>query len=131
MVTFSRMEDDCVFCKIIAGQIPAHKIYEDDSYLAFLDIHPQASGHIQVIPKKHYRYVWDVPEEEFSNYFAVVHRLAKALQNTFGTDMVYSRVMGDEVPHAHVWLFPAPQLAKGEKSDLESNAKKIRETLGN
>jgi len=121
--------DDCVFCKIVTGEIQSHVVYEDGQYQAFLDIHPQAPGHIQVIPKKHYRFVWDVPENEFGAYMSVVHKLAKTLQNTFGTDMVFSRVMGDEVPHAHVWLFPNPHLASGDKNDFKGNAEKIRKAL--
>jgi histidine triad (HIT) family protein len=123
------METDCIFCKIVAGEIPAYKVYEDGEYLAFLDIHPQSPGHVQVIPKKHYRYVWDVPKENFQTYFGIVQTIAKAIQNTFSTDMVYSRIMGDEVLHAHVWLFPAPQLAKGDAQDLKGNAEKIKNTL--
>jgi histidine triad (HIT) family protein len=82
-----------------------------------------------VIPKKHYRFVWDVPETEFSAYMAVVHTLAKAIQGTFGTDFVFSRVMGDEVPHAHVWLFPHPKEAKGDTNDFAGNAEKIKKAL--
>lgn len=121
--------DDCVFCKIVVGEVPAHVVYEDGAHLAFLDINPRSPGHIQVIPKKHYRFVWDVPEKEFGVYMAAVQKLAKALQKTFGTDMVFSRVMGDEVPHAHVWLFPDPRKAGGEKNDLEANAQRIRDAL--
>lgn len=121
--------DDCIFCKIVAGEIPAHMVYEDDAHLAFLDINPQSPGHIQVIPKKHYRFVWDVPEENFGAYMTVVRTLAKTLQNTFGTDMVFSRIIGDEVPHAHVWLFPNPKEAEGDKNDFEGNAGKIRNAL--
>lgn len=116
---------DCVFCKIVAGEISSHKVYEDAEYLAFLDIHPQSPGHIQVIPKKHYRFVWDVPKADFIAYMNVVHKLAKALQGTFGTDFVFSRVMGDEVPHAHIWLFPHPKEAKGDANDFAENTKKI------
>ncbi len=53
--------NDCIFCKIVSGDIPAHKIYEDEKYLAFIDIHPQTPGQVQVIPKEHYRWVWDMP----------------------------------------------------------------------
>lgn len=122
-------KNTCVFCKIVASKIPAYPVYEDEQYLAFLDINPHSPGHIQVIPKKHYRYVWDVPETEFGDYMAVVHTLAQALQGTFGTDMVFSRVMGDEVPHAHVWLFPNPKEARGDKNDFEGNTEKIRNAL--
>lgn len=122
------METNCIFCRIAAGEIPSFKAYEDEHYLAFLDNRPQSPGHVQVIPKKHYRYVWDV--EDFEGYMQVVQKVAKALQGTFGTDMVYAKVMGDEVHHAHVWLFPAPQLAKGEMRDFDGNAERTRTRLG-
>jgi histidine triad (HIT) family protein len=120
---------DCIFCKIVAGEIPAEKVYEDADYMAFMDIHPQSPGHIQVIPKKHYRYVWDVPESEMPKYFTIVQKLAKALQDTFETAAVFSKVMGDEVAHAHVWLFPNPYEAKGDPMDFKGNAEKIRAKL--
>lgn len=118
---------DCVFCKIVAGEIPAHKVYEDENFLAFLDINPQAPGHTQVIPKKHYRWVWDVPNP--GEYFAATQKVAKAIQKSFGTEMAISKIVGDEVHHAHVWLFPNPKEAVGDKKDFEANAKKIRENL--
>jgi len=121
--------DNCVFCKIANGGIPSNKVYEDDAFVAFLDINPQSPGHIQVIPKKHYRFVWDVPEKEFGAYANVILKLANVLRGLFGTDMVFSRVMGDEVPHAHVWLFPNPSQAKGNTKDFEGNAEKIRKAV--
>ena len=118
---------DCIFCKIVLGEIPAHKIYEDDQYLAFLDIHPQSAGHVQVIPKKHYRWVWDVPT--VGEYFEVVRKIAKAEQKAFGNETVFSKIMGDEVPHAHVWIFPNPHTSGGDPTDLTGNAKKLRAFL--
>lgn len=118
--------DGCIFCKIVRGEIPAHTIYEDDDFLAFLDIHPQSPGHAQVIPKKHYRWVWDVPN--VGAYFEVVRKIAKAQQKVFGTEWILSKIIGDEVMHAHVWVFPSNE-AKGDKNDLEGNVKKLREAL--
>jgi len=121
-------QDSCVFCKIVKGEIPSHKVYEDDAFLAFLDIHPQSPGHTQVIPKSHFRWVWDVPQA--GRYFEVVRTIAKAMQNLFGPiDEVHSRIMGDEVHHAHIWIYPSPQKAHGDKMDLEGNAQKIRDAL--
>jgi histidine triad (HIT) family protein len=121
-------ETNCVFCKIVAGEIPSTKVYEDDEFLAFLDIHPQAPGHTQVIPKEHYRWVWDVPNA--GKYFEVARKIAKAMQNTFGpVDEVHSRIMGDEVHHAHIWIYPSPHKAHGDKMDFKANAEKIRAAL--
>jgi histidine triad (HIT) family protein len=132
------LQTSCIFCKIIKREISAHIVYEDENFLAFLDIHPQAPGHTQVIPKAHHRWVWDLPAEAASakagvptigHYFEVVQKIAKAQQKAFGTEAVWSRIMGDEVPHAHIWVFPNPHLAEGDPTDFETNAKKTREVL--
>lgn len=123
---YSAFMNDCVFCKIARNEIPATKVYEDEQFLAFMDINPHAPGHIQVIPKEHYRWVWDFPT--IGAYFEVVQKLAKAMQKAFH-ESVRSRVMGDEVHHAHVWLFPSPEGTPGDKNDLALNAKKIIEAL--
>lgn len=113
---------DCLFCKIAKGEIPSYKIYEDDNFLAFLDINPQSPGHVQVITKEHYRWVWDVPN--VGDYFEVVRKIAKAQQKAFGTDFVLSKIIGDEVEHAHIWVFPNSNVS-GNLKDFESNAEKI------
>ncbi len=95
---------DCIFCKIIAGEIPSYKVYEDDNFFAFLDISPLNPGHTLIIPKKHYRWVWDVPN--IGEYYQVVGKTAKAIKKAFSTDWVISLVVGEAVPHAHVWLIP-------------------------
>ncbi len=120
--------NDCIFCKIVRGDIPAHKVYEDEKFLAFLDIRPLAPGHTLIIPKRHYRWVWDVPD--IGAYFETVRTVAQALQRAFGPiDEVHARIVGEEVPHAHIWLYPAPDKAKGDKNDFEANAEKIRRAL--
>ena len=119
---------DCIFCKIVRSELPSHKVYEDENYLAFLDIHPQAPGHTLIIPKTHYRWVWDIPN--IGPYFEVVKKIAKAMQQTFGSiEEIHSRVIGEEVPHAHVWLYPAPGKSAGDKNDFAGNAKKLRHAL--
>ncbi|MEM1535479.1 MAG: HIT family protein [Candidatus Pacearchaeota archaeon] len=96
--------EGCIFCKIVAGEIPCYKVYEDSNYLAFLDINPRNPGHTLVIPKKHYRWVWDV--EDIAGYYQVVGKIANAIRKALATDWVVSLVLGEEVPHAHVWLVP-------------------------
>lgn len=123
---YPRAMDNCIFCKIVSGEIPATKIYEDKNFLAFLDIHPQSPGHAQVIPRAHYRWVWDVPS--VGEYFEVVKKIAKAEQKAFGTDWILSKIVGDEVAHAHIWVFPSDE-AKGDKNDLAANAEKLRAQL--
>jgi len=120
-------EKDCIFCKIVKGEIPAKKVYEDENFLAFLDIHPLAPGHTQVIPKKHYRWVWDLPSQtetpgNIGEYFKVAQKIALAQKKAFGADIVRSQVYGEEIFHAHIWLWPE---TVGDEKDLDGNAKKI------
>lgn len=117
---------DCVFCRIIAGEIPAQKVYEDDSFLAFLSIDPVSPGHTLVIPKQHYRWVWDVPNA--GAYFEAARKIALAQKKAFSTDMILSRIVGEEVPHAHIWIYPDPA-TRDDKKDLPGNAEKIRHFL--
>lgn len=117
---------DCVFCKIVNGEIPSHKVYEDENFLAFLDIRPHTPGHTQVIPKKHYRWVWDTPN--VGEYFEVVRKVAKAQQKAFQTDFILSKIVGDEVPHAHIWVFPNDKVSDDPK-DFSSNAEKIKKEI--
>lgn len=118
-------DPNCIFCKIVAGEIPCYKVYEDEKFLAFLDIHPQTAGHVQVIPKEHERWVWDV--ENVGEYFEVARKIAKAEQKAFATELIRSQVFGDEVPHAHIWVWPHEN--KGEKTSFEKNAEKIKAAL--
>lgn len=128
--------ENCIFCKIVKGEIPAHKVYEDENFLAFLSIDPREAGHVQVIPKEHYRWVWDLPSEALAKegepnigeYFEVVQKIAKAQQKSFGVEMIRSQVYGEEVPHAHVWLWPGEPTGEDPK-DFEGNAEKIKRAL--
>ena len=95
---------DCIFCKIVSWQLPCYKVYEDNDFFAFLDIRPLNPGHTLVVPKKHYRWVWDV--ENIDIYYKVVQKIVNWLKKTFNTDYIVSLVFWEEVPHAHVWLVP-------------------------
>jgi len=119
---------NCIFCKIAAGEIPCWKIYEDREFLAFLDINPFVDGHTLVIPKKHYRWVWDIPKLE--KYFEVVRKIATHFQKVTGDEFVASLIWGLDVPHAHIHLLPKPYglklFALGERKKLTSKkAQKI------
>lgn len=96
--------DSCIFCKIVAGEIPSYKIYEDEHYLGFLDISQITNGHTMLIPKKHYRWVWDI--ENIGEYFEVAQRIAKHIQEVSGEEMVVSAIWGEQVPHAHFHFVP-------------------------
>ena len=129
------IKTDCIFCKIIAGEIPGEVVYENEHFLAFCDITPQAPGHVQVVPKRHYRWVWDLPtsseagpdEPSAGAYFETAQTIARAQQKAFDTDWIISKIVGEEVEHAHIWVFPGD--AEGDKNDIEGNAQKIRKTL--
>lgn len=118
--------NDCIFCKIIKREIPSHIVYEDDNFLAFLDIHPQSPGHTQIIPKDHIRWVWDHPN--IGSYYEIVKKIALAQRKAFDTDFILSKVVGDEVPHAHIWVFPNSEVT-GDKNDFETNKNKIIDNL--
>lgn len=94
--------DNCIFCKIVRKEIPCHQVYENGNFLVFLDVHPRNEGHCLIIPKKHYRWVWDIKEE----YSTILNKLAQALKRAFYTDFVVSFIIGEEVPHAHIHLVP-------------------------
>jgi histidine triad (HIT) family protein len=96
--------ENCIFCKIAKKEIPCFEVYEDEKFLAFLDINPRNPGHTLVIPKEHFRWVWDVPY--LGEYFEVVGKIAKAIQKAMKTDFVVSFIIGEEIPHAHIHLVP-------------------------
>jgi histidine triad (HIT) family protein len=96
--------EDCIFCKIAGSEAESHRVYEDDEFVAFLDIRPLNPGHTLVVPRKHYRWVWDVPN--IGEYYKVVRKIAQAMKKAFDTELVVSLVVGEAVPHAHVWLVP-------------------------
>jgi histidine triad (HIT) family protein len=95
-----------IFSKIIAGEIPAHKILENDQYLAFLDLRPVNPGHTLVIPKKEIDYIFDIEDEPLAGLMAFAKKVAKAIQKTVPCQKVGVMVAGLEVPHAHIHLIP-------------------------
>jgi len=97
--------DDCIFCKIISGEIPCYKVYEDKEFIGFLDINPVSEGHTILIPKKHFRWVYDVPN--FSEYWQVAQKIALNIKNsTLNPEYISFLTMGNEVPHAHIHIIP-------------------------
>jgi histidine triad (HIT) family protein len=97
---------DSIFTKIINGEIPSHKIYEDEYTYAFLDIHPVSSGHTLVIPKKQVEFVWDLDDETYQHLQATVKKVALRLRETLQVPYVGVQVVGVDVPHAHTHLIP-------------------------
>jgi len=95
---------DCLFCKIVAGEIPCQKVYEDDKFLAFLDIKPQSPGHTLLIPKTHYRWVYYV--ENYSEFWEKAREIAFQLKDKYQAKFISFLTLGDEIPHAHIHLIP-------------------------
>lgn len=98
--------DNCIFCKIAKGEIPAHKTFENDEFVAFLDIHPKAPGHTLLIPKAHYQWFTDLPDDLYAKLFEHAKVLARELKQQNGADYVHLSIVGKDVPHAHVHLIP-------------------------
>lgn len=118
----------CVFCGIVAKSIPSHTVFENERFLAFLSIDPISAGHTLIIPKEHYRWVWDVPQ--IGEYFEVCAHIARAQQKAYGIEAIHSKVVGEEVHHAHIWIFPDPhQSNKSDAKNLAAHAEKIRTAL--
>jgi len=101
-----------IFTRIINGEIPCHKIYEDDKTIAFLDIHPAQPGHTLVVPKVQVDHFDDLEDEDYQAVWATVKRIAKAQKKAFGRKRVGIHVVGLDVPHAHVHVVPFDTLAE-------------------
>ncbi len=105
------MTNDCIFCKIVKGEIPSHKVYEDDKTLAFLDINPVHAGHTLVIPKEHSRNIFEIAEDDWVAVQKTVHRVAQAIEKSLDKDGVNLLMnnrehAGQVVDHSHVHLIP-------------------------
>lgn len=103
---------DSIFTKIIKGEIPCHKVYEDEKTLAFLDISPTQPGHTLVVPKRQIEFLWDMNDEEYEAVMQTVKKVARRLREVLGVKYVGIRVIGEEVPHAHVHLVPFNTVAE-------------------
>lgn len=95
-----------VFSKIVAGEIPCHKIAEDSEFFAFLDIHPVATGHTLVIPKEEVDYLFAIDDEKLGRMMAFAKRIARAQEQAIPCRRIGVTVIGLEVPHAHIHLVP-------------------------
>ena len=105
---------DSVFTKIIKGEIPSHKVYEDDKTLAFLDIHPQQPGQVVVVPKTQANFVWDLEENDYQALMATVQKVGRRLREVFPEKQrVGVMIEGLDVDnHAHVVVFPFDSAAE-------------------
>lgn len=135
---------DCLFCKIVAGEIPASKVYEDEQILAFLDISQATPGHTLVIPKEHYRNIFDLDPQVAQALFGQVPGLARRLKQALGAKGINvinnsEKVAGQTVFHTHIHLLPRFgqedgldirfQTQEPDFEHLAQLAQKIRETV--
>jgi histidine triad (HIT) family protein len=126
--------ENCLFCKLVTGEIPHHTVYEDKDFIAFLDIFPRTKGHTLVIPKRHYRWVYDV--SNFEQYWGCVLKVTKMLQKSLKPYFITYVTHGLQVPHAHIHIMPryekgnefVPDIQKTSQEELEKILKKITRT---
>lgn len=105
------MKSDCIFCKIVAGEIPSNKIYEDDTAFAFLDITPINLGHTLLIPKEHHANLYDMPDDILAHMAPVIKKLAIGIKNATRAEginigMNNDAAAGQIVGHAHIHIMP-------------------------
>jgi histidine triad (HIT) family protein len=135
-------EDQCVFCRISKGELPAHVVYEDERYFAFLDINPFSRGHTLVCPRRHGETVWDMNEAEIGGLFMTASRVSKAVVAATGADgfrfvQNNGEAANQVVAHVHVHVIPVVMANKGkpmdrvrfEQREMEETAAGIRREL--
>lgn len=122
-------KQDCIFCMIVAGEAPSHKVWEDDRHLAFLSIFPNTKGVTVVIPKEHYgSYVFEVPEEVTTNLLKAARKVAKILDTKLETNIRTGLIFeGFGVDHLHAKLFPMHGSRQKEWAKIESSVEKYFE----
>lgn len=99
-----------IFSKIVNGEIPCYKVYEDDEFLAFLDVFPVAKGHVLVIPKKETDYIFDIEDQSYARMWQFAKKISKALRLSVSCERIGISVIGLEVAHAHIHLLPINSL---------------------
>jgi histidine triad (HIT) family protein len=130
--------ESCIFCKIIAGEIPAAKIYEDDKCLGFLSIEPVSFGHALLIPKEHCANMAETPDELVAYLYVKIKELMPKIKEAMGADYVALSVVGTDVAHFHIHLIPRrfddglagfwPAKKYGE-GEMDEAAEKIKEKI--
>jgi histidine triad (HIT) family protein len=103
------LPDDCVFCRIVAGDLDAHLVFEDDDHIAFLDNRPLFPGHSLLIPREHHEAIWDLPEQKVGPLFAAARLLSVAVREARGAEGAFvacNNIVSQSVPHLHVHVVP-------------------------
>jgi diadenosine tetraphosphate (Ap4A) HIT family hydrolase len=119
--------EDCIFCKIVNGEMPCHKVWEDDNFLAFLSIFPNTEGVTVVIPKEHYpSYAFDMPEDKLFELISAVKKVAKLIDSKLDDVARCAMVFeGDGVAHVHAKLFPMHGTKHADWKPIHSNVDKF------
>ncbi|MBI2581316.1 HIT family protein [Candidatus Woesearchaeota archaeon] len=107
----AKRANDCIFCKIIEGGLPAYKVYEDTNVMAFLDIFPIHPGHVLVVPKRHYTDIFDTPEKDLQNVIAAAKKISPAVMKATNADAINIGMnnrpaSGQVVMHTHLHVIP-------------------------
>lgn len=120
--------DKDIFCKIVDGEIPSNKIYEDDKCIAFLDINPETNGHTLVVPKTHYKDLYDIDDVTFTHIFSVAKKLADKIVNTLGaTGVTFTQNNGDPQLVKHFHLHIVPYYVNNELIDVKDIFNKLKD----
>jgi histidine triad (HIT) family protein len=98
--------NDCIFCKIVRSELPADLTFENEYVVAFPDIHPLATGHTLLIPREHYTWFYEVPEDIANELFKAAQELAVKLKSEYSADYIELKIIGIDVPHTHIHLIP-------------------------
>jgi histidine triad (HIT) family protein len=113
-------QEPSIFTKIIRGELPSHKVYEDERTLAFLDIYSPVAGHTLVIPKTQVEFVWDLDPADYEAVMVTAQKVAKRLRDVLGVPYVGEKVVGVDVPHAHVHLIPFTSTSDFHQAGVEN-----------
>jgi histidine triad (HIT) family protein len=135
---------DCIFCKIVAGEIPAIKVLDEDKVLAFMDINPASRGHMLVVPKNHAENIFEISDADLTAVMGAVKRCAGAVKEALGAEgitvlQLNGKASDQLVPHLHVHIMPRWekdgmsvsqwQMGNGDREELQEIARKIQEYL--
>jgi histidine triad (HIT) family protein len=123
------MNEPTIFTRIINGEIPCYKVYEDEKTIAFLDIHPVAEGHTLVVSKAEVPYVWDLSPEDHRAVYDTVQKVGRRLREVVGTPYVGEMVVGTDVPHAHVHVVPFTETSELKRTLETATAETDHEAL--
>ena len=111
--------EETIFTKIINGDIPCHKIYEDEYTFAFLDIYPVCEGHTLIVHKNPAQFVWDLPDEQYAQLMATAKKIATHYREVSGKPYVKLSIVGTDVPHNHLHLMPFSVTSETHNSTRE------------